>query len=152
MTTSRSPTDEAMEPSTGDPTTALNEVLSEVIDLVQDVKQAHRKVPETHALHAELDQLSVDLRAWARLLIERDEALGLSALDRMPSVAGRKPPNLWQGAATDEEVRRLIDEHLDRLGQHVTAALASQSDEDSRVVLAGVDRELLVYRRKLAEL
>src|SRR5437763_13713436 len=138
--------------SAADRAVTLNEVLSEVIDLVQDVKQAHRKVPETHALHAELDQLSVDLRAWARLLIERDEALGLAALARMPSVAGRKPPNLWQGAATDEEVRRLTDEHLDRLGQHVTAALASQSDEGSRAVLAGVDRELLVHRGKLGDL
>ena len=141
-----------MTPPTDDPTTALNEVLSEVIDLVQDVKQAHRKVPETHALHAELDQLSADLRSWARLLMEQDEALGLSPLDRMPSVAGRKPPNLWPGTATDEEVRRLIDEHLDRLGQHVTAALASQSHEGSRAVLAGVERELLVHRSKLGEL
>lgn len=141
-----------MAPLPDDPATALNEVLSEVIDLVQDVKQAHRKVRETHALHAALDQLSVDLRTWAQLLIEQDEALGLSPLDRMPSVAGRKPPNLWPGAATDEEVRRLIDEHLDRLGQHVTAALAAQVDERSRAALAHVERGLLVHRNKLREL
>ena len=141
-----------MASSSDDSVAALNEVLSEVIDLVQDVKQAHRKVPETHALHAELDQLSEDLRAWARRLIEQDEALGLSALDRMPSVAGRKLPNLWPGDATDEEVRRLIDEHLDRLGQHVTAALASQDDEPSRAALADVERGLLDHRSKLGEL
>src|SRR5712692_7974726 len=138
-----------MVPPPDDPAMALNEVLSEVIDVVQDVKQAHRKVPETHALHAELDQLFDDLAAWARLLIEQDEALGVSPLDRMPSVAGRTPPNLWPGAASDEEVRRLIDEHLDRLEQHVAAALVAQDDERSRVALADVERGLLVHRKKL---
>jgi len=33
----------------------LGEVLSEVIDAVLDVRQAHQRVPETHALHAVLD-------------------------------------------------------------------------------------------------
>jgi DNA-binding ferritin-like protein len=135
-----------------DPTADLNRVLSEVIDVVQDVKQAHRKVPETHALHAVLDRLFGDLRSWARLLMDRDVALGVSALDRMPTVAGRKPPNLWPGPATDEEVRRIVGDHLDRLGQHVAAALAEQDDDGSRVALATVERELLAHRRALSEL
>ena len=59
-----------------DPTTALNQVLSEVIDVVLEVRQAYRKVPETHALHAELDQLFDDVRSWARLLVEQDDARG----------------------------------------------------------------------------
>ncbi len=53
-----------------DPIVALNQVLSEVIDVVLDVRQAHRRVPGTHALHAVLDQLFGDLKAWARLLKE----------------------------------------------------------------------------------
>jgi DNA-binding ferritin-like protein len=138
-----------MAPPPDDPDTALNEVLSEVIDIVQEVKQAHRKVPETHALHAELDELSDDLRTWARLLMEQDEALGVSPFAFMPSVAGRKPPNLWPHAASDDEVRRLLDEHLDRLGQHVTAAMEAQDDDRSRATLADVERGLLVHRKRL---
>ena len=135
-----------------DPTAALNQVLSEVIDVVQDVKQAHRKVPETHALHAVLDQLSADLRTWALLLVEQDEALGVSPMASMPTVAGRKPPNLWRGAASDEEVRRVVGEHLDRLGQHLAVALEEQEDAGSRAALADVQRGLLARRRALDEL
>ena len=134
-----------------DPMTALNMVLSEVIDIVQEVKQAHRKVPETHALHAALDQLFDDLGTWARVLIEQDEARGISALAAMPSVAGRTPPNLWPGSATDDEVRSLIDAHLDRLGQHAAAALVAQNDGGARAALAEVGQGLLDHRRKLSE-
>jgi DNA-binding ferritin-like protein len=141
-----------MAPASDDPAVALNEVLSEVIDVVQEVKQAHRKVPEPHPLHAALDHLFDDLLAWSELLVEQDDALGLSPLASMPSVAGRKPPNLWPGPTTDGEVRRLIDEHLDRLGRHVTAALAAQGDGGPRVVLASIERGVLVHRAKLGEL
>jgi DNA-binding ferritin-like protein len=135
-----------------DPTAALNGVLSEVIDVVQDVKQAHRKVPETHALHAELDHLAVDLRTWAQLLADQDEAFGVSPLSSMPSVAGRTPSNLWPGAPTDEEVRRLVGEHLERLEQHVAAALVQQKDEGARTALADVARGLVAHRRAFDEL
>jgi DNA-binding ferritin-like protein len=132
-----------------DPAAALNEVLSEVIDLVQDVKQAHRKVPESHALHAELDQLFIDLRAWAQLLFEQDEALGISPLASMPSVAGRTPPNLWPGAATDDDVHTLIDEHLGRLAEHLTAAMAGQDEGPTRATLAKVERGVSAHRASL---
>jgi DNA-binding ferritin-like protein len=143
---------EVTMPPPDDPIAALNEVLSEVIDVVLDVKQAHRKVPETHALHAELDQLFDDLRAWTRLLVDEDEALGVSPLSRMPSVAGRTPPNLWPGNPSDDEVRRVVDEYLERLGQHVAGALAEQKDETARAVLAEVEGGVLAHRRVLAAL
>jgi DNA-binding ferritin-like protein len=139
-------------PPTHDPIGALNQVLSEVIDVVQDVKQAHRKVSETHALHAELDRLFDDVRAWARLLVDEDEALGVSPLTRMPSVAGRTPPNLFPGNPTDEEVRLVIDEYLERLEQHAAAALAEQDDDTARATLAEVERGVLAHRRAFGAL
>lgn len=134
-----------------DPIEALNNVLSEVIDLVQDVKQAHVKIPESQALHAELDRLFRDLRMWAQLLLEQDEALGVSPLASMPSVAGRTPANLWPGNPTDEEVRRVVREHLDRLEQHVATALQVQDVPRSRDTLAEVQLGLLAHRRALDE-
>lgn len=135
-----------------DPTAALNQVLSEVIDAVGEVKQAHRKVPENHALHGKVDELFRDLGAWARLLAARDDDLGVSPLDAMPSVAGRTPPNLWPGAASDEEVRLILAEHLERLGQHVAAALAAQDDEPSRSALAEVQRGVKAHVWALTEI
>ena len=135
-----------------DPAAALNQVLSEVIDVVLDVRQAHRRVPGTHALHAVLDQLFGDLKAWAGLLMDQDVALGVSPLASMPSAAGRKPPSRWTGAASDEEVRQVVAGHLDRLGQHVAAALAEQEDDGARSALAEVQRGLLANRRALSEL
>jgi DNA-binding ferritin-like protein len=133
-----------------DPIGDLNQVLSEVINEVSGVKQARRVVPETHALHAELDQLFEDLRKWAELLIERDEALGVSPLSVMPSVAGRTPANLWPRGADDDEVRRVIGAHLDRLQEHVAAALAEQESDESRAPLAQMKSALLAHRRVLS--
>ena len=140
------------QPRRGDPAAALNQVLSEVIDGVLDVRQAHRRVPETHALHAVLDQLFDDLRAWARLLADQDQALGVSPLASMPTAAGRTPPHSWHGAASDDEVRRIVGEDLGRLGQHVAAALAEQHDDKVQAALAEVQRGLLIHTRALSEL
>jgi len=134
-----------------DPNAALNQVLSEVIDVVQDVKQAYRKVPATHALHRVLDRLFDDLRTWVGLLMDQDLALGVSPLAMMPSVAGRTPANLWPGAADDAEVRRILGEHLDRLGQHLANALAAQGDETSRSILEAIQRELSAVEGALSQ-
>jgi DNA-binding ferritin-like protein len=135
-----------------DPAAAVNQVLSEVIDGVLDVKQAHRRVPESHALHAELDRLFDDLRAWARLLADQDQALGVSPLASGSTATGRKPPHSWHGAASDEEVRRVVGEDLDRLGQHLAVAVAEQADETVRAALAEVERAVLVHKQALGEL
>jgi len=134
------------------PVAALNDVLSEVIDGVLDLRQARRRVPETHALHAVLDQLLNDLRAWARLLVDQDQELGVSPLESMSTGAGRTPPHSWHGAASDEEVRRVIGKDLDRLGEHLAVALAVQHDDKLRTALTEVQRGVLVHSRALREL
>jgi DNA-binding ferritin-like protein len=139
-------------PRHDDPAAALNQVLSEVIDAILDVRQAHRRVPETQALHAVLDQLFADLRTWARLLAEQDEALGVSPLASMPSGASRTPLNPWHGAASNEEVRRIVGEHLDRLAHYLSAALAEQQDDQVRAALTEVERGVLAHARALSDL
>jgi hypothetical protein len=125
-----------------DPIVALNEVLSEVIDMVMALRQAHRKVPGTHELHAELDQLFSDARRWAELLVAADTARGVSALDYMPSVAGRQRPDLWHGPVGDDEVRRVVAEQLDRLAEHLQVALSEQDDDHLRALLNRINTEL----------
>jgi DNA-binding ferritin-like protein len=136
-------------PPRDDQAAALNQVLSEVIDAILDVRQAYRRVPETQPLHAELDQLFTDLRTWARLLADQDQALGVSPLASISTAAGRTPPTPWHGAATSEEIRRIVGEHLDRLGLHLTAALAEQPDASVRAALTEVERGILAHRRAL---
>jgi hypothetical protein len=139
-------------PPREDPAAALNRVLSEVIDAILDVRQADRRVPESQALHAELDQLFADLRTWARLLTDQDQALGVSPLASMPSAAGRTPPYPWHGAASNEEVRRIVGEHLDRLLQYLSAALADDQDDKVRAALTEVKRGILAHKRALSDL
>jgi hypothetical protein len=133
-----------------DPIAALNQVLSVVIDMELDLKQAHQKVPASHALSVVIDRLFDDLRGWAGSILDEDRELGVSPLASMPSVAGRVPPNLWPGTASDEEVSQVLGQHLDRLQQHVTAALAVQEDEAARSTLAEMERGLLAHRRSLS--
>jgi DNA-binding ferritin-like protein len=139
-------------PRRHDHAAALNQVLSEVIDAILDVRQADRRVPETQALHAELDQLLADLRTWALLLADQDRALGVSPLATMASPASRTPLNPWHGAVSDQEVRRIVGEHLDRLGHQLSAALAEQHDDQTRAALTEVQRGILAHKRALSGL
>ena len=138
-------------PSPHDPMVALNQVLSEVIDMVMALRQALRRVPETHELHAELDDLFRDARTWAELLMEADTARGVSALDYMPSVAGRQRPNLGHGSVGDDQVRQVVSEQLDRLAEHLRTALSEQDDDRVRELLGRIDAELKSHLDALSQ-
>ena len=138
-------------PRRDDPAAALNQVLSEVIDAILDVRQAYRRVPETQALHAVLDQIFADLKTWARMLADQDQALGVSPLASMPSASSRTPRNPWHGAASNEEVRRIVGEDLDRLLHYLSVALAEQGDDKVRAAFTEVERGILADKRALGD-
>jgi hypothetical protein len=139
-------------PRRDDPAAALNQVLSEVVDAILDVRQAYRRVPETQALHAVLDQIFADLKTWAQLLADQDQALGVSPLASMPSASSRTPRNPWHGAASNEEVRRIVGEDLDRLLHYLSVALAEQGDDKVRAAFTEVERGILADKRALGDL
>jgi hypothetical protein len=124
----------------------FNQVLSELIDLIVEVKQAEWKVPKTHELRSELDQLYNDLVRWKTVLGDRDQALGVDPLSFMSSAAGRRLPNLWPGKPTDAEVRALVDEHLGQLEDHLLKVRMGQLDQVSRGILAEVQHGLQTHR------
>lgn len=131
--------------SANDPMAAVNEVLSEVIDVAMALRQAHRRVPEEHELHAELDQLLSDARAWAEWLVEADTAQGVSALAYMPSVAGRERPDLGHGSLSDDDVRRILAEQLEALADHLHSALSQPEDDHIRDLLNRINAELQAH-------
>jgi len=133
-----------------DAITAVNSTLSEVIDLVMDVKQAEWKVSRTHEIYGELDALLKDLKSWANLLMVEDEQLGSSPLESITSAAGRTAPKLWSGSPTDDEVSRALLEYLDRLSRHLAATQGEQVEKGARELLGNIREEVTAHIKALS--
>jgi len=96
-------------------------------------------------------EMLADLRTWAQLLADQDQALGISPLASMASGASRTPPNPWHGAASNEEVRRIVGEHLDRLEHQLSVALAEQYGDQTQAALTEIQQGILAHRRALSD-
>jgi hypothetical protein len=128
---------------------AINGALSDVLDVVADVKQADRKVPRNHALHGQLDKLFEDLRRWANLLMAEGEQLGSSPLGNIPTMSSRTLRNLWPGSPTDEEICRSVLGRIDQLSVHIATAQGEQQDEDARALLDSIQQQVECHIRAL---
>lgn len=133
------------EESANDPLSALNQVLSEVIDLAVTTRQAGHAVPRGHELHAELDRLFASARSWAEQLVGVDSAMGVSALAYMTSPTGRLPSGPQPSQGSEEEVDRAVGQQVGRLAGHVRAAMGQQQDPRVREVLGRIDTELQAH-------
>jgi hypothetical protein len=131
---------------------AINGALSEVLDVVADVKQADRKVPRNHELHGQLDKLFEDLRSWASLLMTEGEQLGTSPLGNIPTMSSRTLRNLWPGSPTDEEICRSVLGRIDQLSVHLATAQGEQQDEDARALLDSIQQQVEYHIRALRTL
>jgi hypothetical protein len=109
-------------------------------------------VSRSHPLHGEFDDLLLDLRAWASLLIAEGEQLGSPALGSVPSVAGRALPNLWPAGSTEEDVRQTILDHMHRFSVRLATAQVQQDDEHARTLIGNIQHELMAHVRTLGTL
>jgi hypothetical protein len=133
------------EGASNDQLAALNQVLSEVVDVAMTARQARHAVPEGHELHAELDRLFASARGWAEQLVGVDSALGVSALAYMTSPTGRLPSGPRRGPGSEEEISRALTQQLERLTARVRAIMGQQEDARLRALLGRLDAEMQAH-------
>lgn len=99
-------------------TSELQPLLVELVDLGLTAKQAHWNVtgPLFRPLHAQLDELADDARAWADQVAERVVALGVPSDGRIETVAAQTPlPAFPDGFVEDSKVVVAVVTRLDEI-------------------------------------
>jgi DNA-binding ferritin-like protein len=138
-----------------EPTAPAREaVLSELVDLAMQVKQAHWKVPQS-PLHEELDALMVACRQWLGELMDRLASLGESPLGPVTTVAGRRmPPMFPAGPVAEGDVLSFFLEHLAgaaaRTGEHLERVRGT--DPDAEKLLAEILDGLAAHQARVRAL
>ena len=96
----------------------LQPLLVELVDLGLTAKQAHWNVkgPLFRPLHAQLDELADDARAWTDQVAERLVAVGIPSDGRIETVAAQTPlPGFPDGFVEDTKVLVTIVTRLDEI-------------------------------------
>ena len=96
----------------------LGSLLIELVDLALTAKQAHWNVSGMwfRQLHAQLDELSDDVRLWSDDVAERLTTVGVAADARVETVAARTPfASFPSGSVDSMKVAPLIVDRLSKV-------------------------------------
>lgn len=120
---------------------ALNEVLTDGIDLFTQIKVAHWNIkgPQFAALHPLFDQFATELAAFNDAVAERGLTLGVLAVGTARHVARHsRLPDYPQDVTADMEHVRLLSDRIGKFleGMRAVGKLAEAGGDDRTVDLA----------------
>jgi starvation-inducible DNA-binding protein len=136
----------------------LQSVLVALLDLSLQGKQAHWNIvgPFFPALHAQLDQVVEDVRAWSDTVAERIVALGVAAQGQAHAIAeGSGLEELPTEMIADKAVVRLVAERLAVVATRVhecTDGLDERDPVSQDILLEvehGLEKHLWMFRAQL---
>ncbi|ROR71748.1 Dps family protein [Bogoriella caseilytica] len=121
---------------------ALQETMTDLIDLALQGKQAHWNVygPHFRSVHLQLDEVIDDLRLWSDDVAERLVALGGTPDGRTETVSSTtRVEKLDGGQLSTDKVIRQFDERLTAAAERIRTHLpALESDLPTQDLLSGV--------------
>jgi starvation-inducible DNA-binding protein len=133
----------------------LQPLLVDLIALGLQGKQAHWNVagPFFQSVHAQLDQIVDDARAWSDDVAERMVTIGVPACGQAPDVVHQSPLDpLPEGTITDKQAISLICDRIGMVAARVRRAADSLGDQDIASqdmvleILRGLEKHLWMLR------
>jgi len=137
----------------------LQAVLTELLDLSLQTKQAHWNVvgPHFRTLHLELDEIFDDVRKWADEIAERLRALGFAADGRASYIAKHSTlDSLPEGIISDKEVLTKFSDQLATVASRTRTAIdrldgSDMATEDILIgAVQGLEKHLWMFRSQQA--